>query len=109
MRKGGNLSAKRSWTALAGLLAVLASVPAAAQTWHLTVGSGGSGVSSSALKRTPPNAITGATATVQVTCQTASDCAQVGLQLENNATVVMTLGQSPAGSNQFAVPASAVG
>jgi hypothetical protein len=106
--KGDNVSAKRQLVALAATLAVLVAAPAAAQTWQLTVASGGQSVSSNDLKRTPPNAITGSTATVQVTCQAAADCAKVGLQLEKSGAVVQTLGRSPAGSNDFPVPAGAV-
>jgi hypothetical protein len=102
------VSVKQELAALMTGLAVLAAAPAVAQTWQLTVSSGGQAVSSSDLGRTPPNQITGAAATVQVTCQTAADCAKVGLQLEKNGAVALTLGRSPAGSNTFSVPAGPV-
>jgi len=88
-------------------LAALIVAPGAAQTWSITIAPGGGSVIATNLKRTPPNAITGSTATVQVSCQTPSDCADVGLQLEKNGAVVLTLGRSPAGSDTFSVPASA--
>jgi hypothetical protein len=100
--------AKRQLAAVAIGLAFLGATAAGAQTWRLTVASGGVGVSSSDLKLTPPNQITGASATVQVTCQTPADCANVGLRLEKNGTVVVNLGQTPAGSNSFQVPAGPV-
>ena len=99
------MSANR--TALILGLALLMAAPSAAQTWSITLAPGGLVIGTN-LKRTPPNTITGATATAQVNCQTASECASVGLQLERNGAVVLTLGRSPAGSDTFQVPASAV-
>lgn len=100
--------ARRELVALMVGLAFLVAAAAGAQTWHLTVTSGGIGVTSSDLKPTPPNQITGQTATVQVTCQTPSDCSNVGLQLEKGGAVIMTLGQTPAGSNSYQIPAGPV-
>jgi hypothetical protein len=107
--KGARVRANRTALilGLAALIAPHLAVPGMAQTWSITIAPGGS-VLATNLKRTPPNSITGTTATAQVNCQTASDCANVGLQLEKNGAVVMTLGRSPAGSDTFPVPASAV-
>jgi hypothetical protein len=105
--------AKRTWTApataaAAGLWLAVLAAPAAAQTWQITLGTGGAGVNSNSLKHSPPNEITAPAATAVVSCQTAADCAKVGLQLEKNNTVVEVLGRSPAGSDSFQVPAAPV-
>ena len=83
-----------------------ASSPVGAQTWSMTVAAGGGSVSQTDLQRTPPNQVTGDTATVQVTCQTAADCGNVGLQLQRGTTVVQTLGRGAGGN--FQVPAGPV-
>lgn len=98
----------RRWTILSAVvLAVLAAAPGAGQTWRLTVAPGGQSVTSTDLVTSPPNQITGDTATVEVTCATPSDCAGVALALVQNGAVILTLGRSPAGSDSFLVPASA--
>jgi len=104
---------RAKWTRAAQLaaLACLAAAPAAAQTWSATVPAGGSGaVQSSDLKRTPPNQVTdAAAATVKVTCQAPADCSRLKLQLRNaQGATIVDLGRIPAGSNDFALPASAL-
>src|ERR1044071_4487987 len=101
--KGARVRAtlKRDLATLAASLALLASAPAAAQTWNVTVTSEGT-LESSELKKDAINEVTGEAADLAVTCQTASDCDRLKVVLQ---PLQLELSRIPAHSNNFQVPA----